>query len=54
MEGLVILALALVIPVILLPAVFIWYLNISGVWAVWKESRARQARREKARKEITA
>ena len=40
MEGLVILALAMVIPVILLPAVFVWYLNINGVWAAWKESKA--------------
>jgi len=54
MEGLVILALALVIPVILIPAVFVWYLNMGGLWAAWKESKARQARREKARKEITA
>lgn len=52
MQGLVILALVLMIPVILLPAAFVWYLNIGGIWAVWKESRAREARREEARKEI--
>ena len=54
MEGFEILALALILPVILLPAVFIWYLNFSGIWAAWKESKAREERREKARKETTA
>ena len=52
MQGLVILALVLMTPVILLPAAFVWYLNISGIRAVWKESKAREARRGKARKEI--
>ena len=54
MQGLVILALVLMIPVILLPAAFVWYLNIGGIWTVWKESRAREAKREEARKEILA
>lgn len=47
----IIIALAIVIPIILFPAAFVWFLNISGILAVWKESRARESRRVKARKE---
>jgi len=47
----VIIALAIAIPVILFPAAFIWFINISGILTVWKESRARESRRAKARKE---
>jgi len=47
----VIIALAVAIPIILFPAAFIWFLNISGILTVWKESRARESRRAKARKE---
>jgi hypothetical protein len=46
----VIIALVIAIPVILFPAAFIWFLNISGLWTVWKESRAREKRRAKARR----
>jgi hypothetical protein len=45
----VIIALVIAIPVILFPAAFVWFLNISGLWTVWKESRARERRRAKAR-----
>jgi hypothetical protein len=45
----VIIALVIAIPVILFPAAFIWFINISGLWTVWKESRAREKRRAKAR-----
>ena len=37
MEWQVILALVLVIPIILFPAAFIWYLNIGGLYAAIKE-----------------
>ncbi len=47
MSGVMILALALVIPVILLPAALVWYLNISGIYTVIVETRKRQAAREK-------
>ena len=47
----IIIALAIAIPIILFPAAFVWFLNISGVFAVWKENRARESRRAKARKE---
>ena len=39
MEWQVILALVLVIPLILFPAAFIWYLNIGGIYAAIKEGK---------------
>ena len=42
----VIVALAIVIPVILIPVLFVWYLNIGGIYASIKE---RQAAREQSR-----
>ena len=50
MEWQVILALVIVIPVILFPAVFVWYLNIGGIYVAIKE---RQAAREQGMK-VTA
>ena len=49
-----IIALVIAIPIILFPAAFIWFINITGLWAVWKENRARQKRRAKAYKEALA
>ena len=46
-----IIAIVIAVPVILFPVAFIWFINISGLWTVWKESRAREKRRVKARKE---
>lgn len=51
MEWQIIVALVVAIPVILLPVAFIWFINITGLWAVWKENRARQRKRAKAAKE---
>jgi hypothetical protein len=48
-----IIALVIAIPIILFPAAFIWFINISGLWTVWRESRAREKRRARARKEAT-
>lgn len=45
-----IIAIAVAVPLILLPAAFVWFINITGLWTVWKESRARERRRAKARK----
>jgi len=42
----VILALVLVIPVILIPVAFIWYLNIGGIHAVLKEAKEKRAASE--------
>ena len=50
MEWQVILALVLVIPVILIPAAFAWYLNVSGIFTVIRETRKRRIAREKRMK----
>jgi uncharacterized protein (UPF0333 family) len=48
----IIVALALIIPIILVPVLFVWYLNIGGIYTAIK---ARQAAREKRRKvKVTA
>ena len=47
MEWQIILALVLVIPIVLVPVVFVWYLNIGGAYAAIKEARARRVIREK-------
>ena len=47
MEWQVILALVLIIPVILIPVAFIWYLNIGGLYALRKEAKERRAASEK-------
>ena len=54
MQWELIVALVVAIPIILFPAAFIWFLNISGIITVWKESQAREKRRAKARKEALA
>ncbi len=54
MQWELIVALVVAIPVILFPVAFIWFLNVSGIITVWKESRAREKRRAKARKEALA
>jgi len=51
MEWQVIVALAVSIPVILLPVIFVWYLNIGGILAAYKKSRRASVA---ARKEIGA
>ena len=53
MEWQIIVALVVVIPVILIPVLFVWYLNIGGIYAAIKEARARQAVHEKGKK-VTA
>jgi len=46
MEGTMIVALVLAIPVVLFPAAFVWYLNIGGMVKAVREVRA--ARDKKA------
>jgi hypothetical protein len=36
MDITIIIALVIAIPVILFPAVFVWYLNLGGIWKVFK------------------
>ena len=45
MEWQVGLALAIAIPVILFPAAFVWYLNISGIVHAGKQARAARAKK---------
>jgi hypothetical protein len=51
MQWELIVAIVVAVPVILFPVVFVWFLNVSGLLTVWKESRARARRRAKAREE---
>ena len=47
MEWYVILAIVLAIPVILFPAAFVWYLNVSGIYTVIRETQKRRVARRK-------
>jgi hypothetical protein len=45
MEGTMIVALVLAIPVVLFPAAFVWYLNIGGMVKAVREARAAHAKK---------
>ncbi len=47
MQWELVVALVVVIPIILFPAAFVWYLNIGGIYAAIKEARQARAVREK-------
>ncbi len=47
MEWQLVVALAIVIPIILFPAAFVWYLNLGGIYAAVKEARAKKVAQEK-------
>lgn len=49
MEWQFVVALVIAVPIILFPAAFVWYANISGLMTVMKESKVRQKRRVKSR-----
>jgi len=51
MEWQMVVALIIAVPLIIFPAALVWYLNVSGIFTVWRESRARGKRRARARKE---
>ena len=51
MQWELIVALVIAIPIILFPAVYVWYLNIGGVYAAIKEARERRVAKEKGVKE---
>ena len=51
MEWQIILALVLAIPVILIPAALVWYLNASGIFTVIRETRKRRIARERRLRE---
>jgi len=42
MNALTILALALVIPVMLIPAVLVWYVNLGGILTALREDRVKK------------
>lgn len=45
MEWEFIIAMIIAVPIILFPAVFVWYLNVGGIYAAIKQARARKAAR---------
>ena len=52
MEWQVIVLLVVAIPIILLPVVFVWYLNIGGIYSAIKEARSKKDAREKGAPEV--
>jgi len=50
MEWQIVVALVIAIPIILFPVVFVWYLNIGGIFAAIKEARAKRAAQKKEAK----
>jgi len=50
MDWQIILAIVVAIPVVLVPAVLVWYLNVSGTFTVIRETRRRRIAREKRMK----
>jgi sensor histidine kinase regulating citrate/malate metabolism len=51
MEWQIILAIVLGIPIILIPVVLIWYINVSGIYTVIRETQKRRAARKKRMRE---
>jgi len=47
MQWQIIVALAVVVPIILVPVLFIWYLNVGGILSAFREARAQRAARKK-------
>jgi hypothetical protein len=47
----VILGIVLAIPVILIPVALLWYINVSGVYQVFRATRARERKRAEARRQ---
>ena len=52
MEWQIVVALVIAIPVILFPVVFVWGINIGGIYSAIKEARARRNAHEKKAKEL--
>ena len=45
MEWQIVIALVIAVPIILFPAAFVWYLNISGILTVIKELARKRAKK---------
>ncbi len=43
-----IVAMVVIIPVLLLPVAFVWYLNLGGIYAAVREARAKRAVEKRA------
>lgn len=54
MEGQLIFALVLTIPLVLLPVAYIWYLNIAGFYAAVQEARKRRTAHEENMRAVAA
>ena len=52
MEWQIIVALVIAIPIVLIPVLFVWYLNIGGVYTAIKEARARRVVQKKQVREL--
>jgi len=52
MEWQIIVALLATIPIVLIPVVFVWYLNIGGIYAAIKEARARRIAHQRKTEEL--
>ena len=52
MEWWTILLIILAIPVILFPAAFIWYMNVSGLYTVIRETQKRRVARKRRTREL--
>ena len=53
MNALTIIALVLAVPVMLIPAVLVWYINLGGVFAAIREAREKKVA-EKATEKVNA
>ncbi len=42
MQWQVIVALVIAVPIILVPVVFVWYLNVGGIYRAFREARQRR------------
>lgn len=51
MEWQIIIAIVVAIPVILLPVVLVWYINIAGIYTAVKEAKERKVIEKKGVKE---
>ena len=47
MDAAIVIALAVAVPIILLPVALVWYVNLGGVFAALKEARERRALTER-------
>jgi hypothetical protein len=50
MEWQVIVALIMAVPVVLFPVAVLWYLNVDGIYAAFKEAKSRRATRDQGNK----